>query len=162
LTADIDKSSIILKKIKTFLIMEKSSEATTAPHYSFLSDAQILIGDIYLFRNRIRDLMGDNNNLKTRLSSLLDREDAEPLLEEAEEFQNLFMTYEEQLMNLCARSRRQLVRLLQMTDSFNPQYKRVSETQQELSRILLELDGKIRHTRNAFELRFGGTRQLNP
>jgi hypothetical protein len=93
---------------------------------------------------------------------LLDREDAEPLLEEAEEFQNLFMTYEEQLMNLCARSRRQLVRLLQMTDSFNPQYKRVSETQQELSRILLELDGKIRHTRNAFELRFGGTRQLNP
>ena len=162
MTAAIDKSTIILKKIKTFLIMEKSSEATTAPHYSFLSDAQILIGDVCLFRDRIRDLMGDNNNLKTWLSSLLEREDAEPLLEEAEEFQNLFMSYEEQLMNLCARSRRQLVRLLQMTDSFNPQYNRVSETQQELSRILLELDGKIRHTRNAFELRFGGTRQLNP
>ncbi len=104
--------------------------------------------------DKIRNLISENNNLKTRLSKALEHKDADLLLEQAEDFQNIFLQYENKLLELCKGSRRQIGMMDQLTVNLAPLCTKVKESVQQLAEELHYLHQQIEQTRDAFGAQF--------
>ena len=134
--------------------MNSASVLTDMPQSPAPSTVQEMNSELHRLQNEVRNLVSENNTLKTRLSKALEHKDAGLLLDEAEEFHNLFMYYESKLLELCANSRMQMGMLHQLNDSPNSVCAKVREMVNQVSRELCCLHQQIEITRNAFGAQF--------
>lgn len=134
--------------------MNSASVLPNKPLFQSPLTVEEMRAELYRLHEEVRNLVSENNNLKTRLSKALEQKDADLLLEQAEEFQNLFMHYESKLLELCSRGRKQMGVLHLLNDTLAPLCAKVQETVQHLSNELHSLHQHMESTRNAFGAQF--------